>query len=174
MKRALVIACLFALTTPAFAEAPGETAGPTTNQAERDAIAQRVRSGASCAGCDLFQINLAYQAVSGRDFSSARIRQADLSVAIADRANFRRANASLTNFFGARLTSADFTEANLAQATFVGAYLGGARFEGAVLTGADFSGAELASARGLTQAQLNTACGDGSTLLPTCLTIPAC
>lgn len=174
MKRALAAACLFALTTPAFAQAPADTGGPVTNQAERDAVAERVRGGASCAGCDLFQIDLAYQTVSGRDFSRARIRQADLSVAIADRANFARANASLTNFFGARLTGADFTEANLSETTFVGAYLGGARFANAVLTGADFSGAELASARGLTQEQLNTACGDTTTILPTGLTIPSC
>lgn len=174
MKRALVFACLLALTTPAFAQAPSDTGGPITNQAERDAIAARVRGGASCAGCDLFQIDLAYQAVSGRDFSRARIRQADLSVAIADRTSFARANASLTNFFGARLTGADFTEANVSEATFVGAYLGGARFANAVLTGADFSGAEMGSARGLTQEQLNTACGDATTILPTGMTIPSC
>mgnify|MGYP000890695104 CR=1 FL=1 len=63
--------------------------------------------------------------------------------------------------------------------TFDGCALSGVRASGskfgrAKLLRADFSGAELASARGLTQAQLNTACGDGSTLLPTGLTIPAC
>ncbi len=174
MKRAALFACLLAFTTPAFAQAPSATGGPITNQAQRDATAARVRNGASCAGCDLFQISLAYQSVAGRNFAGARIRQADLSLATADRANFHSANMSLTNFFGARLSSADLRDANLEGATFVGAYLGGARFGGAVLNGANFSGAELADAAGLTQAQLNTACGDATTTLPAGMTIPAC
>lgn len=173
MKRAL-IACALILTTPAFAQPPADTGGPMTNQAERGAVAGRVRAGASCANCDLFQIDLAYQNVSRRDFSGSRLRQADLSVAIADSARFAHANASLTNFFGARLTRADFTQANLAGATLVGAYLGGAQFAGARLEGANLSGAELATASGLTQMQLNTACGDTTTMLPAGLTVPAC
>ncbi len=174
MKRATLIACLFALPAPAFAQAPSATGGPVTSQAERDAIAARVRAGASCAGCDLFQIDLAYQAIPGRDFRGARIRQADLTIATADRANFRGANLSLTNFFGARLTGADLRDANLEGAMLVGTYFGGARFDGAVLDGANLSGAELQTARGLTQAQLNTACGAPTTRLPDGLTIPNC
>lgn len=174
MKRAALFACLIALTTPAFADAPPATGGPITNQGERDVIAERVRDGASCAGCDLFQINLAYQSVAGRNFAGARIRQADLSLATADRARFHGANMSLTNFFGARLSSADLSDANLEGTTFVGAYLGGARMSGAVITGANFSGAELDSVAGLTQAQLNTACGDAATTLPSGMTIPTC
>src|SRR5262245_12657176 len=127
MKRAVLFACLLALTAPAWAEAPSDTGGPITNQTERDAIAARVRGGASCAGCDRFQIDLSYQNIGGRDFSGARIRQADLSLATADRSRFHAANMSLANLFGARLTGADLTDANLARATLVGAYLGGAR-----------------------------------------------
>jgi len=174
MKRAALFACLLTLTTPAFAQAPSATGGPITNQAERDAIAARVRSGASCANCDLFQISLAYQSVAGRNFSGARIRQADLSLATADRARFHGANMSLTNFFGARLSGADLSDTNLEGATLVGAYLGGARLTGAVLDGANLSGAELADAVGVTQAQLNTACGDATTTLPAGMTIPTC
>jgi uncharacterized protein YjbI with pentapeptide repeats len=174
MKRAALFACLMALTTPAFAQAPSATGGPIVSQDERDAIAVRVRGGASCANCDLFQINLAYGAISGRNFSGARIRQADLSLVTADRARFHGANMSLTNFFGARLTGANLTDANLEGATLVGAYLGGARMHGAVLTGANLSGAELATAVGLTQSQLNTACGDATTTLPPGMTISAC
>lgn len=176
MKRALIACLVFTtLTAPAaLAQAPSDTGGPMVSQAERDVIAQRVRGGASCAGCDLFQIDLAYQSINGRDFARARIRQADLSIATADRTDFFGANLSLANLFGVRATGADFRETNLSGATLVGAYLGGARFDGAVLTGANFSGAEMASARGLSQEQLNTACGDATTQLPTGLTIPAC
>jgi uncharacterized protein YjbI with pentapeptide repeats len=56
----------------------------------------------------------------------------------------------------------------------VGAHFGGANFTGARLDGANLSGAELADARGLTRAQLASACGDASTTLPTGLSLPAC
>lgn len=174
MKRAALIACLVALTTPAFAQAPADTGGPITNQTERDGIAARVRGGASCARCDLFQIDLSYQNIGGRDFSGARIRQAELSLTQADRTRFHGANLSLANLFGARMTGADLTDTNLSHATLVGSYLGGARFNGAVLTGANLSGAEAEDAVGLTQAQLNDACGDATTQLPSGLTIPRC
>lgn len=173
MKRAALFAALFAITTPAFAQV-SDTGGPITNQTERDAIAGRVRGGASCAACDLFQIDLAYQNVSGRDFSGSRVRQADLTIAIADRTDFSGANLSLTNMFGLRATRANFTNANLSGASVVGAHLGGARMNGAVLTGANLSGAELGDAVGLTQEQLNTACGDATTILPDGMTIAHC
>jgi uncharacterized protein YjbI with pentapeptide repeats len=179
MRRAALAAYLLAFTSFScghlvYAEPPSATGGPMLSQSERDAIAARVRGGASCAACDLFQIDLAYHALPGRDFSGSRIRQSNLSLAIVDSARFRQANLSLANLFGVRAGRADFTDANLEGATLVGGYFGGARFGGAVLGGANFSGAELASAAGLTQAQLNTACGDATTTLPPGLTIPTC
>lgn len=50
----------------------------------------------------------------------------------------------------------------------------GASFAGATLSGTNLSGAQLARATGLTGGQLNQACGDGSTVLPRGLRIPAC
>jgi uncharacterized protein YjbI with pentapeptide repeats len=173
MKRAALIACLLALTSPAFAQ-DADTGGPVTNQAERDVVAQRVRGGASCSGCDLFQIDLSYQVVSGRNFTGSRIRQSDMTIAIADRTNFTGANLSLANLFGVRATGANFTGANLDEASLVGAYFGSANFTGARLRGANLSGADMANVRGLTQEQLNTACGDATTTLPSGLTVPAC
>jgi uncharacterized protein YjbI with pentapeptide repeats len=179
MKRAALAAYLFAFTSFScghlvYAQAPSDTGGPTLSQDERDEIAIRVRAGDSCTSCDLFQIDLSYRAISGRDFSGSRIRQSNLSVATADRTNFRSANLSLANLFGVRAGHADFTEANLEGATLVGGYFGYANFDGAVLTGANLSGAELADARGVTQTQLNTACGDATTTLPSGLTISTC
>lgn len=174
MRRASLFACLFALTASAWAEAPSETAGPIVGQSERDVIAARVRAGAPCPGCDLFQIDLSYQAIGGRDFSGARLRQSDLSLATADRARFHGANMSLANLFGGRFSSADFSDANLDRAILVGGYFGGARFDGAALAGANISGAEMESARGLTQAQLDSACGDVATTLPVGLRVRAC
>jgi uncharacterized protein YjbI with pentapeptide repeats len=174
MKPIALAVCLAALAAPALAQPPSAAGGPVATQAERDANAERVRAGASCARCDLFQIDLAYRSIAGRDFSGARIRQADLSLAVADRARFRGANLSLTNLFGARLTRADLSDANLEGATLVGAYFGGAQLRGAALAGADLSGAELAAATGLTQTQLDAACGDATTTLPAGLRIRAC
>jgi uncharacterized protein YjbI with pentapeptide repeats len=179
MKRATLVAYLLALTSFScghlvYAEPPSATGGPIVNQEERDDIAIRVRAGDSCTNCDLFQIDLAYQAIPGRDFSQSRIRQSNFTVATADRARFRGANLSLANLFGMRAGHADFTDANLEGATMVGGYFGYARFGGAALTGANLSGAELTGATGLTQQQLNTACGDATTTLPAGMTIPRC
>lgn len=174
MKRAVLFACLLALTTPALAQAPSETAGPIVSQGERDAIADRVRGGASCVGCDLFQIDLSYQAIATRDFSGARLRQGDLSLVVADGTRFRGANLSIANMFGGRFSSADFTDANIEHGGMIGGYYGGARFHGTGLAGANISGSEMAGAIGLTQDQLNEACGDASTTLPAGLTVPVC
>lgn len=169
MKRAV----LFVLAT---ALAAGPAAAQTvTSPAEREAVIQSVKNGrATCTECDLFQADFSYTNLSGRDFSGSRLRQADLSLATADRTRFHGANLSIANLFGGRFSSADFSNANLQEAVFVGAYLGGARFAGADLTNANFSGAEMDSAQGLTQLQLNAACGDATTTLPTGMTIPRC
>jgi uncharacterized protein YjbI with pentapeptide repeats len=178
MKRAALAACLLAFASFSggivYAQTPSTTGGPMLSQEERDDTAIRVRAGDPCANCDLFQIDLSYQNVSGRDFSGSRIRQSNFTVATADGARFRGANLSLANLFGIRAGRADFSNANLEGATLVGGYFGGARFDGAALTGANLSGAELAGAHGLTQEQLNTACGDATTTLPAGMTAPSC
>ena len=68
----------------------------------------------------------------------------------------------------------NFTHANMTNSTFVGAFLQGADFHGATLTGVNFSGAEMDKAIGLSQGQLNGACGDPSTTLPKGLHLPVC
>ena len=56
--------------------------------------------------------------------------------------------------------------------TIVGEH--GSTLSGAKLSGTNLSGAQLARAVGLTQSQLNQACGDDATVLPRGLRIPAC
>jgi len=165
MKRAIAIfvflAMLAAAAGPAFAQNASQIAG--------------VRAGArSCAGCNLFQAEFSYMDLRGRNFAGARLRQSDLSLTEADNANFARADLSIANLFGARLSGANLTGANMERAVLVGAYLGGARMSGANLTGANLSGADLAETHGLTQAQLNGACGDPATTLPGGLIVSAC
>lgn len=170
MIRVLIaIAAIGLMSLSAFAQTPEQ------NEATRKALAARVAAGQkTCAGCDLFQVDLSYKDLDGRDFSGARLRQADLSLATLDSAKMHGANLSIANAFGARFNRTDFTDANLSDATLVGSWFGGAVLTGANLKGANLSGSYLFTAHGLTQAQLNAACGDESTQLPDGLKIPLC
>lgn len=130
--------------------------------------------GENCTGCNLFQADFAYRDMPDRDLSGSRLRQANLSLSTMNNANFSGANLSVANLFGARMSSADMSGANLTDAVLVGAYLGYADMTGADLSEANLSGADFTGATGLTQVQLDMACGDTETVLPAGLTIPAC
>ena len=160
MKRLALAAVLLVAATPVLAQNAGQIA--------------RVRGGASCAGCNLFQGDFSGVEATGLNLTGARLRQADLSLSVMNRARFSNADLRDVEAYGAVFSGARFNGANLTNASFVGAYLEGAGFSGATLTGANFSGARLARATGLTQSQLNRACGDDSTTLPGSLRIPAC
>ncbi len=133
-----------------------------------------VKAGKSCAGCNLFQADLAYTDGQKMNLSSTRLRQSNLMLATYDDVNFSGATLSVSNLFGARFNRCDFRKADLRNATAVGTYFGSSNLSGANLSGANFSGANLSIARGLTQSQLNLACGDQSTKLPAGMTIPRC
>ena len=134
----------------------------------------RVRGGASCPGCNLFQGDFSGMEVRGLNLAGARLRQADLSLTVMNRTRFSRADMRDVEAYGGVFSSSNFSGANLTNASFVGAYLEGANFSGATLSGTNLSGAQLARATGLTQSQLNQACGDASTVLPGSLRIRAC
>ena len=91
-----------------------------------------------------------------------------------NRTRFNRADMRDVNAYGGVFSSASFAGANLTNAGFVGSHLRGANFSGATVVGTDFSGADMSGARGLTQSQLDRACGDGTTVLPSGLHIPPC
>ena len=88
--------------------------------------------------------------------------------------NFAHGDLRDVNAYGAVFSSADFAGTNLANASFVGAYLQGSNFAGANLAGTNLSGAEMDHARGLTQHQLEGACGDEATTLPAGLRVRRC
>ena len=158
LTTALVLA--LAIAGPASAQNAGQIA--------------RARAGASCPGCNLFQADFANVTLKGKNYRGSRLRQADMSTAIMNRSNFAHTDMRDVNAYGALFSGADFSGANLTHATFVGAYLQGANFAGANLTGTNFSGAEMDRARGLTQRQLDEACGDEMTRLPARLHLRAC
>ena len=78
------------------------------------------------------------------------------------------------DFGGAAMRGRNFAHARLRQADLSLSTMNGANFSGAKLSGANFSGAQLDRARGLSQGQLNAACGDAETDLPAGLRVPAC
>ncbi|MGV8928632.1 MAG: pentapeptide repeat-containing protein [Brevundimonas sp.] len=157
---ATIVAALAAAALPAFAQNAGQIA--------------RVRGGASCSGCNLFQAALSGLEARGLNLAGSRLRQADMSLAVMNRTRFSNADLRDVEAYGGVFSSSNFTGANLTNASFVGTYLEGASFSGATLTGANFSGASLQRATGLTQARLNQACGDEATQLPRGLSIPRC
>lgn len=144
------------------------------------AIAQNVsqisstKGGGSCPGCNLFQADFTNLEMRGRNFKGARLRQSNLSLATMNGSNFSGADLRDVDAFGGLFTGSNFAGANMANSSWVGTYLGSSQFRGANLAGANFSGAEMDRASGLTQAQLDQACGDQATTLPAGLRVPAC
>ena len=149
---------------------------PTMGAQAQDAghIAKVRDAKQSCFACNLFQADLSYRDIPGVDPTGSRLRQGDLRLSTMNGSNFSEANLSLVNGFGARFTRASFRQADLSSATLTGAYMGYADFTGATLANAYLEGADFTGARGLTQSQLNQACGDASTKLPKGLTVPTC
>ena len=166
MKQSVLL--FLALALPAVAQTPEQS------KDRRELAAERVIAGQDCPSCDLFQVDFSYQRLDGRNLAGARLRQANLSLATLDKTDLSGGDLSNTSAFGGRFGDADLSNADLTRTSFVGAWLGGADLGGADLTDADLSGAYLFTARGLTQAQLDAACGDETTALPDGLTLSLC
>ena len=148
--------------------------GASSVQAQNAGQIRQAQGGASCPGCNLFQADFTNREMKSRNFAKARPRQADMSAAVMNRTSFAGGDLRDVNAYAAVMSSANFAGADLTNATFVGAYLEGANFRGATLAGTNFSGAEMDKAVGLTQAQLNAACGDAATRLPPGLRLKSC
>jgi hypothetical protein len=135
--------------------------------------------GASLHGANLLEANLAGANLTGADLSGANLWGAALDHAALSGADLTAATLSEATLFGADLHGANLADASLAGANLHGADLREATLGGADLFDADLfratlSGADLASVTGLTQAHLDSACGDEDTKLPAGLIIPRC
>jgi uncharacterized protein YjbI with pentapeptide repeats len=107
-------------------------------------------TGAKLQGADLRGASLTGAYLTGADLPSADLRDADLR--------------------GAYLAGANLQDANLQDTDLRGAYLAGlagADLAGTTLTGAYLTGANLETVTGLTQDQVDKACWDDTTTLPT-------
>jgi len=145
--RAFVLALLvLAAATPARAADPAAVA--------------KIHGGiVDCVGCDL----------RGADLSNTCVKDHDLHGA-----DFTNANATLMCMSFANFTGVSFRNTELS-----GANLAGAKMDGADLTGAgtsitSFLGTDLRNTKGLTQKQLDVACGDATTRLPPGLRVHTC
>ncbi len=140
--------------------------------------------GGVCEGCDLsgrllVGAKMTDSVFNGSDFSGAVMTRVDASHSEFEEANFteadlRRASLADANcprarFERATLINADGRRANFSRASFAGADVTNMNFGGA-----DVSGADLRAARGLTQAQLDQACGDSRTRLPRGMRVGHC
>jgi len=112
-----------------------------------------------CPHCVLAGADLTNQCVKGGDLTGADFDNTKLVVACMSKANFR----------GATFRGADLSGANLADSK-----LDDADLTGAILTITSIKGTDFSRAKGLTQAQLDSACGDAKTRLPAGLTVHVC
>lgn len=106
-----------------------------------------------------------------RDLQRVTLSHADLSNTYLFRGNLTcadllEANLTGASLFRTNLTCASLFKANLTRASLSGANLTDADLSGANLTRADLRGVNLSTARGLTQAQVDSACTDEKTVLP--------
>ncbi|HWA02057.1 MAG TPA: pentapeptide repeat-containing protein [Rhizomicrobium sp.] len=136
----------------AFSAAAGPAADP--------AAVARIHGGiVDCVGCQL----------AGSDLSNTCVKEHDLHGANFDGAKAVLMCMSYANFSGATFRGADLSGANLAHAD-----LDGADVTGAITTITSFKGTDLTRTKGLTQAQLDAACGDAETKVPSGLTVHVC
>ena len=146
--------------------------------------AQALLWGTNLQGANLVNANLQLAILSNANLQEANLYQANLQGANLINANLQRANlfdATLQGalLLGANLQGADLTNANLQGASLIeanlqGANLVNANLQVAILRNATLQGADLSIVLGLTQEQLDEACGDAETRLPSGLKIDPC
>lgn len=124
---------------------------------------------ATLSHSNMRQANLKRADLSRGHFNNNDFGAANLMAASAQSSNF-----SHSNFKLARLDNADFSGATLDESHFVGTRFGFANLTDATLDGADLSDADLTHVVGLTQAQLESACGNMNTRLPSGLRLSYC
>ena len=112
-----------------------------------------------CPHCMLSGANLDNTCVKGGDLTGA---------------DFSNVHAVLMCMSYANFTNVSFRNADLAGANLAHANLTGADFTGATLSITSFKGTDLTKTKGLTQAQLDQACGDKDTKVPAGLKAHMC
>ncbi len=132
---------------------------PPAGAADAAAVAKIHGGIVDCVGCDL----------SGADLTKTCVKEHDLHGA-----DFTNANATLMCMSFANFTNVSFRGTELSAANLAGAMMDGADLTGARTSITSFLGTDLRKVKGLTQKQLDVACGDAKTQLPPGLRIHTC
>ena len=148
-----------ALFVSAALIAPAASAAGSKPSYDPAAVARIHKAIVDCVGCNL----------KGADLTNTCVKNHDLHGADFDGANATLMCMSFANFENASFRGTELSGANLA----------GAKMDGADLTGAktsitSFLGTDLTKVKGLTQKQLDVACGDAKTKLPPGLRVHTC
>jgi hypothetical protein len=131
----------------------------SVSQPDPKAVA-RIEGGiVDCPGCQLQGADLVNTCVKAKDLHGA---------------NFDGANATLMCMSFANFKGASFRRTNLDAANLSSAKLDGADLTGASTHITSFLGTDLSHVKGLTQAQLDAACGDAKTRAPAGLKVHVC
>ncbi len=107
--------------------------------------------------------------LSGADLTSQCVKHGNLEGANFERSKLVLMCMSYADFRGASFRSADLSGANLAHAV-----LDGADFTNAVLSITSIKGTDLTRTRGLSQSQLDQACGDVATKVAATMKVHYC
>jgi uncharacterized protein YjbI with pentapeptide repeats len=153
MKHHLVLLALLA-AAPAMASDYVGTQG-----ADPAAVARIHAAIVDCPGCKLW----------GADLPNTCVKQHNWRGADFDGANATLMCMSFADFRGASFRGTELSGANMA-----GAKMDGADLTGAVTSITSFLGTDLRRVKGLTQKQLDMACGDAKTLVPPGLKVHTC
>ena len=141
----------------AFASTVAQNPGDQT--AYLNAVASIKAGNKDCPHCVLAGADLTNQCVKGGNLAGADFDHARLILMCMSFANFK----------GATFRGADLSGANLAHAN-----LDGADLTGALMTITSIKGTDLTRVKGLTQSQLDAACGDAETKAPAGLQVKTC
>lgn len=151
---------------------------------ERSILSNEDLRSADLRGAKLNEADLVGAQLEGADLRRAQLKGANLNGAQLEDADLFQAQLNRADLYEAQLEGADLRwaqleRADLRRAQLKGADLSGAQLEGADLTAAQLEGADLREAQledaiGLTQPQLDGACGNEGTQLPAGLTVPDC
>ncbi|MGH6870550.1 MAG: pentapeptide repeat-containing protein [Rhizomicrobium sp.] len=126
---------------------------------DRGAVASIRAGNHDCPHCDLAGADLTNTCVKGGNLEGAKFDGARAVLMCMSYADFKGASFRKTDLAGANLAHADVDDAD---------------FTDADLSITSIKGTDLSHARGLTQAQLDRACGDAETKAPAGLTVKTC
>lgn len=139
---------------------------------ERARLAGADLSGALLTKADGDRADFSKAILKGADLSKVEMSRTDFTGADLTGANLQKAELGRADLSDSKLDGADMTRAEIARAVFSGASLKGADMSGAYTYLTHFESTDLSVVKGLTQQQLDAACGDAETQLPAGLTPP--